>query len=175
MCATFALVGEAEVLKLACSGERRFRFDHKADGAKPSGERSLRDKGIVLWFFEPIWFWSSDLASWIPASIRSAIHSNSGFASAGPTAVVGAGRFELPTPCSRSKCATRLRYAPPIVKICRSPPPLSGTPPSGVAAFVRQVAIYSQGHCLLQELQADNSGGPGRLLAFLFDASGSTR
>ena len=27
--------------------------------------------------------------------------------------MVGAGRFELPTPCSRSKCATRLRYAPP--------------------------------------------------------------
>ena len=27
--------------------------------------------------------------------------------------LVGAGRFELPTPCSRSKCATRLRYAPP--------------------------------------------------------------
>ena len=27
--------------------------------------------------------------------------------------VVGAGRFELLTPCSRSKCATRLRYAPP--------------------------------------------------------------
>ena len=25
--------------------------------------------------------------------------------------MVGAGRFELPTPCSRSKCATRLRYA----------------------------------------------------------------
>ena len=29
------------------------------------------------------------------------------------TFLVGAGRFELPTPCSRSKCATRLRYAPP--------------------------------------------------------------
>ena len=32
--------------------------------------------------------------------------------------LVGAGRFELPTPCSRSKCATRLRYAPPD----RNPP-----------------------------------------------------
>ena len=113
MCATFALVGEAEVLKLVCSGERRFCFDHEADGAKPSRERSLRGKGVVLLFLEPIWFWSSDLASWRPASIRSAIHSNSGLASAGPTKVVGAGRFELPTPCSRSKCATRLRYAPP--------------------------------------------------------------
>ena len=116
MCATFALVGEAEVLKLACSGERRFRFDHEADGARPSRERSLRGKGVVLLFLEPIWFWSSDLASWRPASIRSAIHSNSGLASAGPTKVVGAGRFELPTPCSRSKCATRLRYAPPYWK-----------------------------------------------------------
>ena len=26
--------------------------------------------------------------------------------------VVGAGRFERPTPCSQSRCATRLRYAP---------------------------------------------------------------
>src|SRR6185369_5211628 len=26
--------------------------------------------------------------------------------------LVGARRFELPTPCSRSRCATRLRYAP---------------------------------------------------------------
>src|SRR5690606_7343371 len=27
-------------------------------------------------------------------------------------AVVGAARFELATPCSQSRCATRLRYAP---------------------------------------------------------------
>src|SRR5215510_10891964 len=33
--------------------------------------------------------------------------------------LVGAGRFELPTPCSRSKCATRLRYAPPDLKAHR--------------------------------------------------------
>ena len=26
--------------------------------------------------------------------------------------LVGVGRFELPTPCSRSRCATRLRYTP---------------------------------------------------------------
>ena len=26
--------------------------------------------------------------------------------------MVGAGRFERPTPCSQSRCATRLRYAP---------------------------------------------------------------
>jgi hypothetical protein len=26
--------------------------------------------------------------------------------------MVGVGRFELPTPCSRSRCATRLRYTP---------------------------------------------------------------
>src|SRR5215472_471508 len=33
--------------------------------------------------------------------------------------LVGAGRFELPTPCSRSKCATRLRYAPPDLEARR--------------------------------------------------------
>ena len=27
-------------------------------------------------------------------------------------ALVGAGRFELPTPCAQGRCATRLRYAP---------------------------------------------------------------
>ncbi len=26
--------------------------------------------------------------------------------------LVGAGRFELPTPCAQDRCATRLRYAP---------------------------------------------------------------
>ena len=26
--------------------------------------------------------------------------------------LVGAGRFELPTPCAQGRCATRLRYAP---------------------------------------------------------------
>ena len=30
-----------------------------------------------------------------------------------PEGLVGARGFEPPTPCSRSKCATRLRYAPP--------------------------------------------------------------
>lgn len=30
--------------------------------------------------------------------------------------LVGAEGFEPPTPCSRSKCATRLRYAPPMAK-----------------------------------------------------------
>ena len=28
--------------------------------------------------------------------------------------LVGAGRFELPTPCAQGRCATRLRYAPTI-------------------------------------------------------------
>jgi hypothetical protein len=37
--------------------------------------------------------------------------------------LVGAARFELATPCSRSKCATRLRYAPPD-----HPTPLAGEP-----------------------------------------------
>jgi hypothetical protein len=31
--------------------------------------------------------------------------------------LVGVGRFELPTPCSRSRCATRLRYTPALVKV----------------------------------------------------------
>ena len=50
------------------------------------------------------------------------------------TYLVGAGRFELPTPCSRSKCATRLRYAPPDRmkarwgRICQASPPYSGRP-----------------------------------------------
>src|SRR6185295_16231126 len=30
--------------------------------------------------------------------------------------MVGVGRFELPTPCSRSRCATRLRYTPLAVE-----------------------------------------------------------
>ena len=34
-----------------------------------------------------------------------------------------AGRFELPTPCSRSKCATRLRYAPPDLERRRQEEP----------------------------------------------------
>jgi hypothetical protein len=28
--------------------------------------------------------------------------------------LVGAGRFERPTPCAQGRCATRLRYAPTI-------------------------------------------------------------
>ena len=29
--------------------------------------------------------------------------------------MVGAGRFERPTPCAQGRCATRLRYAPTFV------------------------------------------------------------
>ncbi len=29
-------------------------------------------------------------------------------------ALVGAGRFERPTPCAQGRCATRLRYAPTL-------------------------------------------------------------
>ena len=32
--------------------------------------------------------------------------------------LVGAGRFERPTPCAQGRCATRLRYAPTL----RDPP-----------------------------------------------------
>ena len=28
--------------------------------------------------------------------------------------LVGAGRFERPTPCAQGRCATRLRYAPTL-------------------------------------------------------------
>jgi hypothetical protein len=31
--------------------------------------------------------------------------------------MVGAGRFERPTPCAQGRCATRLRYAPTIVAL----------------------------------------------------------
>jgi hypothetical protein len=33
--------------------------------------------------------------------------------------MVGARGFEPPTPCSRSRCATRLRYAPTVAMVCR--------------------------------------------------------
>ena len=29
--------------------------------------------------------------------------------------LVGAGRFERPTPCAQGRCATRLRYAPTLL------------------------------------------------------------
>ena len=31
--------------------------------------------------------------------------------------MVGAGRFERPTPCAQGRCATRLRYAPTLPSI----------------------------------------------------------
>ena len=31
--------------------------------------------------------------------------------------MVGAGRFERPTPCAQGRCATRLRYAPTLLLI----------------------------------------------------------
>ncbi len=31
--------------------------------------------------------------------------------------LVGAGRFERPTPCAQGRCATRLRYAPTFVAL----------------------------------------------------------
>jgi hypothetical protein len=31
--------------------------------------------------------------------------------------LVGAGRFERPTPCAQGRCATRLRYAPTITAL----------------------------------------------------------
>ena len=34
--------------------------------------------------------------------------------------LVGAGRFERPTPCAQGRCATRLRYAPTISLFYRS-------------------------------------------------------
>ena len=40
-------------------------------------------------------------------------------ARAGPYIVVGARRFELPTPCTPCRCATRLRYAPTEPAIIR--------------------------------------------------------
>ena len=34
--------------------------------------------------------------------------------------LVGAGRFERPTPCAQGRCATRLRYAPTGVNLFHS-------------------------------------------------------
>ena len=31
--------------------------------------------------------------------------------------LVGAGRFERPTPCAQGRCATRLRYAPTLTAL----------------------------------------------------------
>src|SRR5258707_4180901 len=43
--------------------------------------------------------------------------------------LVGAGRFERPTPCAQGRCATRLRYAPtlhpPILALSGPVPPLA--------------------------------------------------
>ena len=33
--------------------------------------------------------------------------------------LVGAGRFERPTPCAQGRCATRLRYAPTVLILHR--------------------------------------------------------
>ena len=35
--------------------------------------------------------------------------------------LVGAGRFELPTPCAQGRCATRLRYAPTCPMVAPTP------------------------------------------------------
>jgi hypothetical protein len=52
--------------------------------------------------------------------------------------LVGAGRFERPTPCAQGRCATRLRYAPTssIVAACRRDPAISDchAPPRNVRA-----------------------------------------
>ena len=50
--------------------------------------------------------------------------------------LVGAGRFELPTPCSRSKCATRLRHAARLTpsSIAMASHPLLSPPALGVNA-----------------------------------------
>jgi len=50
--------------------------------------------------------------------------------------MVGAEGFEPPTPCSRSKCATRLRYAPPMAK-----------DPCGSRTIAHEVCLVGSGHC----------------------------
>src|SRR2546427_1211830 len=52
----------------------------------------------------------------------------------GKRRLVGASGFEPPTPCSRSKCATRLRYAPTILSQ-RAPTLASGQDPSQLCPF----------------------------------------
>jgi 4-amino-4-deoxy-L-arabinose transferase-like glycosyltransferase len=88
----------AEVLWRQSAGRMVNAFDH----ARP------------VWFFLALlplllWPWA-----WRPQALR-------GLASAGlwsdrraRVLVVGARGFEPPTPCSRSRCATRLRYAPTV-------------------------------------------------------------
>ena len=49
--------------------------------------------------------------------------------------LVGAERFELPTPCSQNRCATRLRYAPTRSPQYRKEFPLGNS-------LVRELAVY---------------------------------
>src|SRR3978361_1076510 len=68
--------------------------------------------------------------------------------------MVGAERFELPTLCSQSRCATRLRYAPTLVIIApeapnlksqsRSPDALSELPKSRLGRARRKRAISNE-------------------------------
>jgi hypothetical protein len=67
--------------------------------------------------------------------------------------LVGAARFELATPCSRSKCATRLRYAPPD----RDDPTWTRC---GGARAVSDVALYPP---LLHAASHPARGTPERL------------
>ena len=67
--------------------------------------------------------------------------------------MVGAGRFELPTPCSRSKCATRLRYAPPDRQ-------LRGTAPEH---HLQRIVLGEGGFIALEGWARKQ--GPGRVAA----------
>jgi hypothetical protein len=46
---------------------------------------------------------------------RAHFNNRRGFQKGSTIYLVGAGRFELPTPCAQGRCATRLRYAPTLV------------------------------------------------------------
>src|SRR6516225_2954709 len=61
--------------------------------------------------------------------------------------LVGVGRFELPTPCSRSRCATRLRYTPSGWKVTYIDKRL-GPRNRGLAVAFRQIAAGTSGGLL---------------------------
>ena len=52
--------------------------------------------------------------------------------------MVGARGFEPPTPCSQSRCATRLRYAPPTCRLDAFDLPHAGPCPTSA----RQPTVY---------------------------------
>ena len=68
--------------------------------------------------------------------------------------MVGVERFELPTPCSQSRCATRLRYAPQVQPLSASQVAIASTKLDD--AGPREQEVYS---LLLRAARIDTRTG----------------